>query len=136
MINTFSDTISTMLSINKAIDETLIECYIDEDKVSCEEMNTPPYVGVPAPKYLEDDEWFGPAIISDANKDYMQREYEAFKAEAHKFYGTQPESKESNDIHQVMYDMATQSSSTTIQLNPPGGSENFHGDWQSGAGKF
>ena len=25
---------------------------------------------------------------------------------------------------------------TTIQLDPPGGSENFHGDWQSGAGKF
>ena len=53
----------------------------------------------------------------------MEREYEAFKEEAHKFYGT----KESENIHQEMYELATKSSATTIQLDPPGGSENFQG---------
>ena len=24
-----------------------------------------PFTGVPAPDYLEDDEWFGPAILSE-----------------------------------------------------------------------
>ena len=79
------------------------------------------YTGVPAPKYLKDDEWFGPAVISDANKDYMKREYEALKNKSYDFY----ETKESKNIHQEMYELATKSSSTTIQLDPPGGSENF-----------
>ena len=100
-----------------------VECAIDEEVVECEEMDTPVYTGVPAPKYLKDDEWFGPAVISDENKDYMEREYEAFKEEAHKFYGT----KESENIHQEMYEIATKSSSTTIHLDPVGGSENFQG---------
>tara|TARA_Y100000996_G_scaffold117541_1_gene87561 strand:+ start:1122 stop:1496 length:375 start_codon:yes stop_codon:yes gene_type:complete len=77
---------------------------------------------VPAPQYLEDDKWFGPAIFSDENKDYMEREYEAFKKEAHKYYGT----GESKTIHQDMYEIATQSGGTTIHLNPIGGSENYH----------
>ena len=77
---------------------------------------------VPAPQYLEDDKWFGPATLSDENKDYMEREYQAFKEEAHKYYGT----GESKTIHQDMYDLATRSGGTTIQLNPIGGSENYH----------
>ena len=40
-------------------------------------------------------------------------------------------SVESEDIHQRMYEIATQNSPTTIQLNPPGGSENV---WMSGTG--
>ena len=78
---------------------------------------------VPAPVVLTDDPWFGPAFISDSNKDYMEREYNAFKEEAHKYYGT----KEPENMHQLMYDIATKSGSTTIQLNPVGGSENFQG---------
>ena len=120
-----------------------VECAIDEEVVDCKDLETAPtecgpghftqgygwlgkaerYTGVPAPKYLKDDEWFGPAVISDENKDYMEREYEAFKEEAHKFYGT----KESENIHQEMYEIATKSSSTTIHLDPVGGSENFQG---------
>ena len=117
-----------------------VECAIDEQIVECKWMddcmppwghsdleylakNPPSYTGVPAPKYLKDDEWFGPAVISDENKDYMEREYEAFKEEAHKFYGT----KESENIHQEMYEIATKSSSTPIHLDPVGGSENFQG---------
>jgi hypothetical protein len=40
-------------------------------------------------------------------------------------------SVESEDIHQRMYEIATQNTPTTIQLNPPGGSENV---WMSGTG--
>ena len=35
--------------------------------------------------------------------------------------------KEPENIHQVMYEMATKSGSTTVQLDPIGGSENFQG---------
>jgi len=82
------------------------------------------YTGIPAPRVLEDDEWFGPALVSDANKDYMEREYEAFKQDALNYYS---DSKEPENIHQVMYEMATQNAATTLQLDPIGGSENFQG---------
>ena len=36
-------------------------------------------------------------------------------------------SVESEDIHQVMYEMATKNAATTLQLDPIGGSENFQG---------
>ena len=35
--------------------------------------------------------------------------------------------KESANIHQEMYDLATKSGATTVQLDPIGGSENFQG---------
>ena len=119
--------------------ETKVECAIDDEVVECKEMNDTSYVGVPAPIYLKDDDWFGPAAISDENKDYMEREHEAFKEEAHKFYGTK-ETKESENIHQELYELATASQNTTIHLNPVdpvGGSENFQegpGGWTSGNG--
>ena len=91
------------------------------------------YTGIPAPVYLKDDEWFGPAPeYTDKQKDYMERETEIKRQEFEKSF-----SVESEDIHQKMYELATSSSSTTIQLNPPGGSENFHegpGGWNSGTG--
>ena len=34
---------------------------------------------------------------------------------------------ESEDIHEVMYQMATKNAPTTLQLDPIGGSENFQG---------
>ena len=37
------------------------------------------------------------------------------------------DSKEPENIHQVMYEMATKSGATTVQLDPIGGSENFQG---------
>ena len=36
-------------------------------------------------------------------------------------------SVEPENIHQVMYDLATKSGKTTTQLDPIGGSENFQG---------
>ena len=143
MINKFKELLGKVVSKQEVETQTTIlqkkagtyevECAIDEEVVDCDEMDNPPFVGVPAPAYLEDDPWFGPAFISDANRDYMEREHEAFKEEAHKHYGTQ----EPENIHEVMYQKATKNQNTTTQLNPLGGSENFHqgpGGWNSGTG--
>ena len=101
-----------------------VECAIDEEVVDCDEMDSPPYIGVPAPAYLEDDPWFGPAIVSDKGQDYMEKETEIKQQEEEnrQYWTNEPE-----DIHQVMYEMATQSAATTLQLDPIGGSENFQG---------
>jgi len=103
-----------------------IECAIDDEVVDCKEIDKEPYVGVPAPILNPIDEWFAspygcPASITEKQQQYQ--ESEAFKEEAHKYYGT----KESSNIHQEMYERATKSGATTLQLNPIGGSENFQG---------
>ena len=101
-----------------------VECAIDEKVVDCDEMDSPPYIGIPAPAYLEDDPWFGPAIVSGKGQDYMEKEAEIKQQEEEnrQYWTNEPE-----DIHQVMYEMATQSAATTLQLDPIGGSENFQG---------
>jgi len=107
-----------------------IECAIDEDKVDCEHLDDDQdkaYVGVPAPILNPVDEWFsssygcpGPAI-TEKQKDYMERETEL------KMCPETGDYVEPANIHQVMYEMATKSGATTIQLDPIGGSENFQG---------
>jgi len=111
-----------------------VECAIDEDVVDCEELEDDGldyedqyYTGVPAPPYLQDDPWFGPApTYSQKQLDYMVQETEIKQKEREENF-----SVESEDIHQRMYEIATQNSPTTVQLNPPGGSENV---WMSGTG--
>ena len=102
-----------------------VECAIDEEVVDCREMDSPPYVGIPAPAYLEDDEWFGPAPVkTEKQMEYMEMETKIKKdrEQREKEFSIEPD-----DIHQKMYDIATQGASTTLQLNPLGGSENFQG---------
>ena len=115
-------------------DDEDIECAIDEEVVDCDEMDSPPYIGVPAPKYLKEDEWFGSPVISDKSQDYMEKETEIKKQEAeNRQYWT----NESENIHQEMYEIATKNGKTTVQLNPVGGSETFQegpGGWTSGTG--
>ena len=126
MINTITAALKDILAefgFTKTITDDEIECAIDENIVDCTEIEEP-YTGVPAPVVLTEDPWFGPAVVSDANKDYMEREYEAFKQDALNYY---QDSKEPENIHQVMYEMATNSAATTLQLDPIGGSENFQG---------
>ena len=54
----------------------------------------------------------------------MEQEAEIKKQEAeNRQYWT----KEPDNIHQEMYDLATKSGATTVQLDPIGGSENFQG---------
>ena len=112
-----------------------IECAIDEEVVDCDELEDDGldyedqyYTGVPAPVYLQDDPWFGPApTYSQKQLDYMEQETH-IKQQQHQETHI---SVESEDIHQKMYEIATQNTPTTIQLNPPGGSENV---WMSGTG--
>ena len=125
MITTLTDALKGILGLNKQISEEEIECAIDEQTVDCAVMEEEPaYTGVPAPVYLENDEWFGTAVVSEKSKDYMVQETEIKQQESeNRQYWT----KELEDIHQVMYEMATKSGATTVQLDPIGGSENFQG---------
>ena len=106
-----------------------LECAIDEDKIDCEHLDDDQdkaYVGVPAPILNPVDEWFAapygcPPAITEKQKDYMERETEL------KMCPETGDYVEPANIHQVMYDMATKSGATTVQLDPIGGSENFQG---------
>ena len=105
-----------------------LECAIDEDKVDCEHLDDDQdkaYVGVPAPILNPVDEWFSssygcPSVVTEKQKDYMEQETVMKQQE-------QNSSIEPENIHQVMYEMATRSGATTVQLDPIGGSENFQG---------
>ena len=135
MIKTLTDALKDILGPKS----DKIECAIDESIIDCDKLEAPiqecgpghftqgygSFVGVPAPRVLKEDEWFGPAPVSDANMDYMEREYESFKQDAMNYYGQ--ETKEPDNIHEVMYEMATKNAATTLQLDPIGGSENFQG---------
>ena len=119
--------------INKLFSQKIskedIECAIDENIVDCDHFDDDQdkaYVGVPAPVLTPVDDWFsGPygfateIPITEKQKDYMERENEMKMAE--------DQSKEPDNIHQLMYEMATKSGATTLQLDPIGGSENFQG---------
>lgn len=105
------------------VNEKDIECAIDDEVVDCSEMDSPPYVGVPAPAYLEDDEWFGPAPVkTETQMDYMEKETEIKKQEEEKRkeYNGEP-----CNMHQLMYEMATSNWNTVKETQ--GGSENFQG---------
>ena len=105
-----------------------LECAIDEDKVDCEHLDDDQekaYVGVPAPVLNPLDDWFSssygcPSVVTEKQKDYMEQETVMKQQE-------QNSSIEPENIHQVMYEMATRSGATTVQLDPIGGSENFQG---------
>jgi hypothetical protein len=114
---------------SQKISEKDIECAIDENIVDCDHFDDDQdkaYVGVPAPVLTPVDDWFSGSYgfateipITEKQKDYMERENEMKMAE--------DQSKEPDNIHQLMYEMATKSGATTLQLDPIGGSENFQG---------
>ena len=114
---------------SQKISEEDIECAIDENIVNCDHFDDDQdkaYVGVPAPVLTPVDDWFSGSYgfateipITEKQKDYMERENEMKMAE--------DQSKEPDNIHQLMYEMATKSGATTLQLDPIGGSENFQG---------
>ena len=128
MIATLTSALKGIFGLNKKISEKEIECAIDDQTVECDEMDDDPYVGVPAPILNPVDDWFassygcpGP-VITEKQKDYMEQEIEIKRQEREENFSVEPE-----NIHQVMYEMATRSGATTIQLDPIGGSENFQG---------
>ena len=126
MITTLTDALKGILGLNKQISEEEIECAIDEQTVDCAVMEEEPaYVGVPAPVLTPHDDWF-----EDPPKTEMQMEYEHINDDFQDGWWLLPEyqdTEESPNIHQEMYEMATKSAVTTLQLDPIGGSENFQG---------
>ena len=118
--------------LSQKISEEDIECAIDENIVDCDHFDDDQdkaYVGVPAPVLTPVDDWFSGSYgfateipITEKQKDYMVQETEIKRQEFEKSFSVEPE-----DIHQVMYEMATKSGATTVQLDPIGGSENFQG---------
>ena len=109
-----------------------IECAIDENVVECAEMDSPSFTGIPAPAYLEPDPWFAPPVYTEKQVDYMEQETEMKRQEREENFSVEPD-----DIHQKMYEIATKNQSTTLHLDPPGGSETFQegpGGWTSGNG--
>ena len=113
MIKTLTDALKDILGPKS----DKIECAIDESIIDCDKLEAPiqecgpghftqgygSFVGVPAPRVLKEDEWFGPAPVSDANMDYMEREYEAFKQDALNYYDQ--ETKELLGHSSEMYDL-------------------------------
>lgn len=129
MINTVAKFIKQVFIPKSELIEDEIECAIDDEIVECKEMDTPSYTGVPAPAYLRNDEWFGESVITEKGMDVVQQE-----AQIKQQHEEQKQELvaagviiEDENIHQKMYEMATRSGSTTLQLNPIGGSENFQG---------
>ena len=124
MINTITAALKDILNefgFTKPITDDDIECAIDEEITDCKELE---YTGIPAPVVLSDDPWFGPAVVSDANAEYQQQEA---TQRLHDDIRKENETKEPEDIHEVMYQMATASRGTSIQRDPIGGSETFQG---------
>ena len=124
---------ATSVNWPDVIDEKNIECAIDEEVVECAEMDSPPFTGIPAPAYLQEDPWFGPTPnLTEKQKDYMEIETEMkiLEEQQREEAGVEPV-----DIHQLMYEIATKSWNTVSETQ--GGSENFHegpGSWNSGNG--
>ena len=107
-----------------------LECAIDEDTIDCEHLDDDQdkaYVGVPAPVLNPLDEWFASpygdsSAITTKQNDYMEQEIEMKRQEREENFSVEPD-----NIHQLMYEIATKNQSTTLHLDPIGGSENFQG---------
>lgn len=131
MIHTVAKFIKQVFIPRSEFLEDEIECTIDEEKVDCEELE-PPYLGVPAPAYLPEDDWFPTPVLSEKQLT-VKEAYE--QAVIDQQILDESESKESADIHQKIYELATKSWGSWQETL--GGSENFHegpGGWQSGTG--
>lgn len=91
------------------------------------------------------DEWFSEPILTETQMEYQKLMKESGDDIIVNMDGGVGGSwkieTEPVNIHEVMYDMATKTGKTTTQLDPIGGSENFHqgpGEMTSGNsfGKF
>ena len=146
IIKAIKETLSQVFHSPEAMGNWNVECAVDEEPVDCTDLQENYdegesfkqdainyYTGVPAPAYLTDDPWFGPAPIrSQKQLDYMEQETETkMLEEQHRSEVT----CESHDIHAKIYEIATKNWTTVSETQ--GGSENFHegpGGWNSGTG--
>jgi len=137
MIKRFASMIQS--AVKAVTSEKELECAVDENTVPCETLGEVYYspeaqgtwTGVPAPVILEDDPWFGPAPKSDKQKNY--EETVATESQIEKDQRKE-ETQEPENIHQVMYEMATKNWNTVDETKQSmGGSENIQ-NWNSGTG--
>ena len=84
----------------------------------------------PAPEVLSDDPWFGPAPETERSVELKQIliSEQILEEEHYEEYTEKPVTiKEPENIHEVLYQMATENVATTLSLNPlptfGGGSE-------------
>jgi len=95
------------------------------------------YVGIPAPEILEDDPWFGPAPDTEKSVSLKEARLKAEQDNQLLPDFAEPKPKEPENIHQIIYEIATKNVATTLSLDPLpslGGSENFQEGWMSGTG--
>ena len=104
-----------------------IKCSIDKKVVDCKTFKDPepPFTGVPAPDVLKNDPWFGEPIMSEKQKEIVSQDIVVNMDGG--VGGSWKVNSEPDNIHELMYDMATKHGKTTTQLDPVGGSENFQG---------
>ena len=137
MIKRFASMIQS--AVKAVTSEKELECAVDENTVPCETLGEVYYspeaqgtwTGVPAPVVLEDDLWFGPAPKSDKQKNYEETVAAESQIEEDQ---RKEETQEPENIHQVMYEMATKNWNTVDETKQSmGGSENIQ-NWNSGTG--
>lgn len=125
MIKKFMDKLFPLKTeeIECAIDDVIIDCDKLEDEIIAFKQDALNYyTGVPAPVYLSDDKWFGSAPVrSQKQLDYMEKEMKMKRQERGKNFSVEPD-----NIHELMYEIATKSQSTTLHINFIGGSENVY----------
>ena len=145
MINRIKSLIKKVVGIST----TEVECAIDEDIVDCQEIdNMPPWghsdleaLRSYTPRPTDDnfdrvvDDWF--AIPYNEKVDFVTGETVPMDQITVEQVSYQPSSSEPENIHQVMYDIATKNGKHWEQ----GGSETFQENvnldghpWQSGTG--
>ena len=140
MIKKFAQLLSKAVFIPKNETEEVEESpIIGEDTTNYDEwiegeIQEKPYTGIPAPAYLEDDPWFPAPVLSEKQMTYKEAHEQAV---AEQQILDESESKESADIHQKLYEMASANWNTVAETQYQGGSENFQegpGGWNSGTG--
>ena len=81
---------------------TIIQTYLDVITERIISM-TKTFTGIPAPKFLTDDPWFGPATISEKQQQYMLAELEKENI----LLPQEKTSEELDNIHEIMYNLST-----------------------------
>ena len=124
---------STVSTIKKvATKKKKLECVVDNQEVNCETFKDTNWVGYPAPASIPYDPWFGSAPKSQKAIQYEEKVAAESKIKEEQ---TKEKTQEPENIHQVMYEVATKNWNTVKETQ--GGSENFQegpGGWNSGTG--
>ena len=95
------------------------------------------WVGIVAPPKLIEDPWFPiPEELKEPEPDVFKEDVVLESKSENYERAIQHKVIEDEFLHEWVYKEATKNSSTTLDLNPPGGSETLlgHDSWESGRG--